>query len=538
MTEPKWLKDAIFYQVYPQSFYDSNGDGIGDIPGLIEKLDYIQWLGCNAIWMNPCFDSPFNDAGYDVRDFYKVAPRYGTNADLRRLFKQAHKRNMRVLLDLVPAHTSDEHRWFRESCKPQKNKYTHWYLWTDSAWSWQKEGFSLIRGASDRNGCYLPSFFASQPALNLGFARPDPKQPWQLPVDHPDVQAVRREIKNILRFWLDAGADGFRADMASSIVKNDPGWKETSRFWREVRTLLDQRYPEAALLSEWSTPSAAIAAGFHADFMIHINDTAYDALFRQEIWRNHWTRRNAPSFFDKQGKGDITAFLKPFLNYQAKIRRKGHICVPSGNHDISRLSYGRSGRELELAFAFLMTLPALPLVYYGDEIGMKYLRHLHSKEGGYERTGSRTPMQWTGGKNAGFSTAPKSKLYLPIDSAPGAPNVEKQSRQNNSLLNRVRQLIQLRRSAPALGRDGKLTLLCAEKGKYPLVYLRQAGRQRYLVVLNPSGQDQAATVPLTAKEKPKKRIGRGRIDFLPHGRRTNLIAGPSGYGIFQISEDT
>ena len=182
MAGPNWLKNAIFYQVYPQSFYDSNADGIGDLPGLIQKLDYIQWLGCNAVWINPCYDSPFNDAGYDVRDFYKIAPRYGTNTDLKRLFQEAHKRDVRILLDLVPAHTSVEHSWFKHASKPHKNKYTNWYLWTDSVWSWQKEGFTLIRGTSDRDGCYIPSFFASQPALNFGFAKPDPKKPWQLPV--------------------------------------------------------------------------------------------------------------------------------------------------------------------------------------------------------------------------------------------------------------------------------------------------------------------------------------------------------------------
>lgn len=535
MPEARWLQDAVLYQVYPQSFYDSNGDGIGDIPGLIQKLDYIQWLGCNTIWMNPCFDSPFHDAGYDVRNFYKVAPRYGTNADLKRLFAQAHKREIRVLLDLVPAHTSTEHKWFQESCKPQKNKYTHWYLWTDSAWTMQEESkFSLIRGVSDRDGCYLPSFFACQPALNFGYAKPDPKKAWQFPVDHPDVKAVRKEIKNVIRFWLDAGADGFRADMASSLVKEDPGWKETSRFWREVRAMLDRHYPEAALLSEWSTPTAAIDAGFHADFMIHINDTAYDALFRQEIWRNHWTRVNGPSFFDKQGKGDIMAFLGPFLSYWKKTRRKGSICVPSGNHDITRLSYGRSPREQEIAFAFLMTLPALPLVYYGDEIGMKYLRHLPSKEGGYERTGSRTSMQWTGGKNAGFSTAAKSKLYLPTEPSLHAPNVERQMQQNDSLLNRVRRLIQLRRQTPALGNAGKLSLLYAEKNKYPLIYLRQAGRERYLVALNPSGQDQTATVALPDPGNPDKKIGRGKIEFVHRDQRTSLLIAPFSYGIFRM----
>ena len=131
---PDWLKNAVFYEIYPQSFYDANGDGIGDIPGICEKLDYIKWLGCNALWLNPCFDSPFRDAGYDVRDYKKVAPRYGTNDDLLELFRKAHEVGMHVLLDLVPGHTSEEHPWFRQSCLPEKNEFSNRYIWTGSAW--------------------------------------------------------------------------------------------------------------------------------------------------------------------------------------------------------------------------------------------------------------------------------------------------------------------------------------------------------------------------------------------------------------------
>uniref|UniRef100_UPI002ACEB789 alpha-amylase family glycosyl hydrolase n=1 Tax=Anaerolinea sp. TaxID=1872519 RepID=UPI002ACEB789 len=158
-SKPAWLENAVFYEIYPQSFFDSNGDGIGDLPGIIAKLDYVKSLGCNAIWLNPCFVSPFYDAGYDVADYYKIAPRYGTNEDARRLFEEAHKRGMRILLDLVVGHMSIEHPWFKESCKAERNEYTDWYIWNDDPWRWDEPGFHVVHGYADRHGNPLTNFF-------------------------------------------------------------------------------------------------------------------------------------------------------------------------------------------------------------------------------------------------------------------------------------------------------------------------------------------------------------------------------------------
>jgi len=160
---PRWLQDAVFYQIYPQSFKDSNGDGIGDLPGIQAKLDYLAWLGINAIWISPCFVSPFQDAGYDVADYCKVAPRYGTNADLRRLVRAAHRRGIRVCLDLVPGHTSLEHPWFKASCRPARNAYSDRYIWTNSGWC-GAANLESIRGYADRDGAYVTNFFYCQPA--------------------------------------------------------------------------------------------------------------------------------------------------------------------------------------------------------------------------------------------------------------------------------------------------------------------------------------------------------------------------------------
>ena len=186
---PKWLDNAVFYEIYPQSFMDSNADGIGDFQGIISKLDYIKELGCTAIWMNPCFDSPFGDAGYDVSDYYKAAPRYGTNEDLKRLFEEVHKRDMHILLDLVPGHTSVEHAWFKESMKAEENEFTHRYIWTDSIWE-EPLGYGSIRGISSRDGSCVVNFFSHQPALNYGYYKPDPQKKWQQSVDDEGPRAT------------------------------------------------------------------------------------------------------------------------------------------------------------------------------------------------------------------------------------------------------------------------------------------------------------------------------------------------------------
>ena len=238
----KWLEDAVFYEVYPQSFRDSNGDGIGDIPGITEKLEYIQELGCNALWINPCFTSPFYDAGYDVEDYYSVAPRYGTNEDLKKLFEAAHQRGMHVLLDLVPGHTAVTHPWFQESMKAEKNEYTDRYVWTDSLYKRMEDVkgiVSVLRGISPRPASCGVNCFSTQPALNYGFANITDAG-WQQPTDAPGPMATREELKNIMRFWLTLGCDGFRVDMAGSLVKNDEDKKETIRLWQDVRAFLNK----------------------------------------------------------------------------------------------------------------------------------------------------------------------------------------------------------------------------------------------------------------------------------------------------------
>jgi len=525
-----WLDTAVFYEIYPQSFYDSNGDGIGDLPGITAKLDYIRQLGCDALWLNPCFLSPFGDAGYDVADFYSVAPRYGTNADLRALLDAAHARGLRVCLDLVAGHTSVDHPWFRASCRTEPNRYSNWYIWTNSPWRLGDGYNNLIRGYAERPGCYLPNYFWFQPALNYGFARCD--APWQLPVDHPDVQAVRAELQNNMRFWLDQGVDGFRVDMAMSLVKNDDGWVETTKLWREVRAMLDRDYPGTVLIAEWSSPRHAVAAGFDTDFLLSHGGLYGSVLHFDCEDRVRGVPLRRANFFRRDGAGDIAPFIAEFQEHASAIGEQGYISLISGNHDIYRLALDRDRDELAVCFAFLLTMPGVPFIYYGDEIGMDYHRDLVSKEGGYERTGARTPMQWSDGPTAGFSTAPAEQLYLPVDLRPDRPTVAAQTGVSDSLLEAVRRLIALRRAHPALCAGGSFAPVYAHSGQYPLVYLRERDEERILVALNPAGRPVTVELELAGRVAP---LQAERTELAAGASGLRLAMDPVSYGVFALA---
>ncbi len=476
---PNWLKNAIFYEIYPQSFYDSNGDGIGDIRGIIQKLDYVKELGCNAVWLNPVYDSPFMDGGYDVRCYKKVAPRYGTNDDLAELFKEAHKKGIRVILDLVPGHTSDKCDWFVQSSKHEKNEFSNRYIWTDSVWEAPPQ-YRLMCGISERDGNYLVNYFSSQPALNYGFAKiTHPK--WQLPTDHPDCLKTVEALKDIMRFWLDMGCDGFRVDMADSLVKNDDDKRPTARIWRGITDMLKREYPEAVMVSEWCNPERAINdAGFNCDFYLDHRGNGYSTMFR---YTNYETGEDE-SYYCKDGRGDITVFTEEYTRALEKTAGNGYISFITGNHDVPRMTRTLDDRAIRLAYATILTMPGVPFIYYGDEIGMRYIEGLPSKEGGYSRTGSRTPMQWNSGKNLGFSTADSDKLYLPVDTSADAPTVENQTGKPDSIFETVKSLIRLRRENPDLQPDAGFEVIYAEKGKYPFVYRRGS----LVIAVNPKGK--------------------------------------------------
>jgi maltose alpha-D-glucosyltransferase/alpha-amylase len=316
------------------------------------------------------------------------------------------------------------------------------------------------------------------------------------PVDAKGPQMVRQEIKNIMKFWLEMGASGFRVDMAGSLVKHDPDKAETARFYTWIRDWLDEEYPDAVMVAEWGNPSQAIPAGFHADFLLGFNNPGWVSLFRKRgegMWRDPYSW----SFFDESGHGDIGQFLDEYCHYLEEIADQGYVALITGNHDESpRIANGKSQAMLKLIYLFLLTMPGTPFIYYGDEIGMKS-RDLPSKEGGYMRTGSRTPMQWSDEQNAGFSKASKEDLYLPVDESEGAPTVAEQDVDPDSLLNRVRGLIKTRKALKVLHADGQFEVIYAESGKLPFVYARAKANQKVLIALNPSAR--VVSVELTAQ---------------------------------------
>ncbi len=524
---PAWLNDAVIYNIYPPSFCDSNADGIGDIPGIIEKLDYIQYMGFNTLWIAPWFLSPFEDGGYDVEDYRKIAPRYGKNSDARRLFREARRRGMRVLLDLVAGHTSRFHSWFQKSCDPKPNPYSDYYIWT--GWNDKLPGrLKSIAGYSQRSAAYVNSYYWCQPALNYGFAQRDPGCRWQVSPRSPTALRVRDEITNVMKFWLDMGASGFRCDMASTLVKNDPDKKETSRLWRYWRRMLDQEYPDAVLLSEWGRPRQALAAGFHMDFMPGVGST----LFRNERGR-HLGNYQGHSVFSKDGKGDICQWLESFIKDYTVCRPLGFIVPFSGTLDQVRLNVGRSEDELKVIMAFVLTMPGTPLIFNGDEIGMRNLP-VPPKEGSMGRSGARTPMQWDPSPKAGFSTAPVKDLYLPIDPDPARPNVAEQINNPKSLLQTVRQLIALRLATPALNASGDFAPVYARPGQYPFAFLRKTGGEIYLTAFNPTRKHQTASFdagPLTGS--PELALGE-RAACALSAKQAHLEMGPYSYGIFRF----
>jgi len=520
---PAWLENAIFYQVYPQSYFDGNNDGIGDLPGLIQKLDYIQSLGVNALWLNPCFVSPFEDAGYDVADYYRIAPRYGSNADAARLFKEAHRRGIKVLMDLVPGHSSWKHPWFQASAKHERNRYSDWYLWTNGTWQGGGPGLDTVRGLFGRDAAFVTNFFASQPAFNFGFAQPDPEQTWQRHWQDPHLKPQKDEIKKIMRFWLGLGADGFRVDMAHNMVKNDPGKKATMAWWRGLLKGMEKEFPEAALVAEWGMPAQALRSGFDMDFMLHFGTDGYNSLFK-------WGKQ---SFFHPSGQGSAKLFWADYARQRRGTVGKGHVCLPSGNHDTERMAWGRTPADLAVCFAFLLSMPGAPFIYYGDEIGMRFFEGMPSKEGGYGRTGCRTPMQWGPGRNAGFSNAAPSKLYLPVDPSPAAPTVAAQTGKPGSLLETVRSLAKLRHASPALQASGRIKVLHAGSGKEPLAFLRSRGKQRVLVLLHPYGKPGKLRLKVVGTAQPHALLARG-MELKRDGQNLELSARGRSWGLFKV----
>ncbi len=522
----RWYEKAIFYQIYPPSFKDFDGDGIGDIKGIIEKLDYVQSIGINAIWFTPMFSSPFKDGGYDVSDYYSIDKRYGTNDDMVQLIAKAHEKGLKLCLDLVIGHTSNENPWFVESSKGTNLRYSDYYIWTPFVPN-EVKGKPTVRGndimgedkyvpfKSARGNYYIKNFYDIQPALNFGFANPNPDHPWEQSIDAPGPQAVQREMKNVISFWMDKGIDGFRVDLASSIVKNDPGKKATIKVWQGLNLWFREKYPQGILIAEWFNPKQSSEAGFNIDFMRggSLVSNRQGGEFQPTI-----------CYFARDGKGQLKDWYDQFIAQYDATKGKSYISLPTGNHDNPRLNAGdrNTTDQLKVTMTFFLTMPGIPVIYYGDEIGMKFLTGLYNKEGSQgdsskNRAGSRTPMQWDSTKNAGFSTSGFWNLYLPVDKDPDRPNVAKEEQDSNSLLNYTRKLIQLRKSSKALSADGDWQLLSDVNKPYPMVYNRSAGGESFCIILNPTDKNLTVDIPTLKNNKASLVLGKAKGGYYKIG---------------------
>ncbi len=459
------------------------------------------------------------------------------------MFEEAHKRGIKIIFDWVISYTSIDHPWFKESAKQEPNKYSNWYIWTDNTWVNPPDAYkdSFIKGYGRRNGQFMRNFYWSQPALNFGFAKPE--QPWMLPTNHPDVIAMREELKKVLRFWMDMGADGFRADMAGALVKNsnitgndqffNARDEATKQFWQEIRQLMDKEYPGSFMVAEWSGPKDALDNAFHTDFFHWFN--GYNDLTQKESWRILNGVSEGHSFFDKEGKGNITAFLESYMDQYTATKAKGYITIPMGNHDNARINVNRTDKELAMIYAFGLTMPGVPFVYYGNEIGMRQLYGLPNVEGAYPpRSGDRTPMQWAPGKNLGFSTGDPANLYLPVDAAADAPTVAAQENDPASLLNDFRKLTALKGSEAALTSYAEFVPVYAKPNTYPFIYARASGNEVILCIFNPANRAEKADFSLNLKAKSFKLLLGDKLNITNKGQNYSVEVPAISYALYKL----
>jgi alpha-glucosidase len=530
-----WWKHAVIYEIYPRSFQDSNGDGKGDLNGITSRLDYLKDLGIDAIWITPFYPSPQIDYGYDIADYVSIDPEYGTMADFDRLVQEAKKRNIRVILDYVMNHTSDQHPWFKASRSSRDNPKRDWYVWRDGTNNRPPNNWVSWFGGpawtldSNTNQYYYHYFYVEQPDLN-----------WRNP-------EVKKAMFDVIRFWLDKGVSGFRIDAVSRLYE-DPQWRDEpllpgknaygdpnhDRIYtdnlpqvhdalRELRALVDKYPGHPVLISEADQPNI--------DELTKMYGSKLDEVqLPMDFQIADVNQLSAPKF-------------RKLLDEVQNNAAGGQPHYFFSNHDQprhwDRYGDGKNNDQIaKLMAALLLTPRATPQMYYGEELGMRTtpparvedVRDPIGKKGWPEekgRDGERTPMQWDATKNAGFSTAAKTWLWIPESAS--TYNVAAERKDPNSILNFYKQLIALRRNNPAI-RDGKyVTLNPADPNV--LSFLRQSGTHSVVVALNMSAQPQTvnfdlaplgakatqARVMLTAPRSPQKTADLKNVTIQPYG---------------------
>ncbi|MBN2174019.1 MAG: alpha-glucosidase [Bacteroidales bacterium] len=479
-----WWKHGVIYHIFPLSFYDSDGDGFGDLQGIVQKLDYLSELGIDAIWLSPVYQSPMIDFGYDVSDYRKIDPVFGNMDDFRHLLQECHNRGIRLIMDMVMNHTSDQHPWFVDSKSSKDNPKREWYIWKEPRKGRRPNNWKSAYGGSawelekTTGQYYLHTFFKEQPDLN-----------WR-------NKELRKAFMEEFKFWLDMGVDGFRLDVINMIVKdkkfrNNPGllmgllgrWKwhtrnqpKSYKIVRQLRKMMDQ-YEERMMVGEVYTlpPGDSELAGSYLEDGTSAIHLAFDFSLMFKPWSAH-------------------KYYRAIEKWYASIPMKGWPCHVFSNHDlrrlISRLGSGENRyHRARVAAMLLLTLKGTPFIYYGEEIGMqntpiKY-QQIKDRLGKkfwpvYKgRDKARTPMQWDAGEFAGFS---RVVPWLPVNPDRGKINVADQKNNRDSLYKFYQTLLQLRKRYEALHSGNWVPLVRGEKGA--IVYLRIAHNQKLIVLLN------------------------------------------------------
>ena len=539
-SDPLWYKDAVVYQLHVKTFADSDGDGVGDFRGLTTRLDYLHDLGVDCLWLLPMYPSPFRDDGYDIADYCGIHPSYGTLDDFRAFLEAAHARGLRVITELVLNHTSDQHPWFKEARRSRDNPKREWYVWSDSDeryagvriifvdaepsnWTWDRESKQY----------YWHRFFSHQPDLNY---------------DNP---AVREQMWAIMKFWLELGVDGFRVDAVPYLIEREgtscENLPETHDVLKFLRTRLDEHFTGRMLLAEanqWPEDVRHYFGNgdeFHMAFHFPLMPRMFMALRLEDRKPIVEIVERTPAVPDTCQWG---IFLRNHdeltLEMVSEVERD-YMYDEYARDPAARINLGirrrlaplleGDRRRIELMNGLLMSLPGSPIIYYGDEIGMGDNIYLG------DRNGVRTPMQWSGGWNAGFSSADPERLAQPLISNPlygyQAVNVESQKRADHSLLNWTRRLIKVRKSSRVFSR-GSTTFLKPANHRV-LAFLRTLGKEQVLVVCNLSGSAQAAEIDLRSLSGtvPIEMFGRSlfpRIGELPY----MLTLGPFDFYWFTL----
>jgi len=541
--DPHWFRRSVFYEILVRGFYDANDDGTGDIAGITAKLDYLQWLGIDCIWLLPFYHSPLRDGGYDISDFFTILPEYGTLADAVELVEQAHKRGMRVVADLVMNHTSDQHPWFQESRQNRTNPKADWYVWSDDDQRWPEARLIFIDAEKSnwtydslRGQYYWHRFFSYQPDLNY---------------DNPEVSDT---MLDVVRFWLDIGLDGFRLDAVPYLFERDgtdgENLAETHEYLKRIRKEVDFAFPGKVLLAEANQWPEDVVDYFgsgdecHMCFHFPVMPRMFMSVRREQRYPVTEILARTPSIpegcqwgiflrnHDELTLEMVTDEERDYMysEYAKDPRMKRNLGI--GRRLAPLVENDR--RIGELLHALLFSFPGSPVLYYGDEIGMGDNIYLG------DRDSVRTPMQWSPDRNAGFSRADFAQLYLPplMDPVYGyqASNVEAELRNTSSLLHWMKRMLEVRKQHPVFG-TGRFEVISAENPSV-LAYVRTGNDgDIVLCVCNLSRFAQPAELPLQQYEGKTPIELLGRVPFPRIGELPYFVTlAPYGFYWFQLVE--